>query len=345
MRFAVDGPRGTPRSRSSRRGRTRSSARPTWCSRPSTRWSRRSRRATAARRRRGLRRARGAHERARAHGRRRARRPASSTGAFAVNPVERRRRIPIWIADYVLAGYGTGAIMAVPGHDERDYAFATTLRPARSSRSSPGGDVGRRQPSRGSGRRVELRLPRRPRRPRPAKQRMIEWLEAERLGAGDGHLQAARLALQPPALLGRALPGRSTATDGTTTLVPETGAAADCCPSSRTSSRRGDGFEPPLARVDATGSRRPTRDGPAGAARPNTMPQWAGSCWYYLRFFDPHNDRGALVARRPSATGCPSTSTSAAPSTRCCTCSTRASGTRSSTTSGSSTRRSRSRSS
>ena len=79
---------------------------------------------------------------------------------------------------------------------------------------------------------------------------------------------------------------------------------------------------------------------PASPARrdTNTMPQWAGSCWYYLRFCDPHNDASALVAARPSATGCPSTSTSAAPSTRCCTCSTRASGTRCSTTSASCTR-------
>jgi leucyl-tRNA synthetase len=104
-----------------------------WCSRPSTRSSTPSRR-------RAQQRARSpptsppsrAAERARPHRPRRRRRPASSP---APTPSTRQRRaIPIWIADYVLAGYGTGAIMAVPGHDERDHAFARSSA-CRSSRS------------------------------------------------------------------------------------------------------------------------------------------------------------------------------------------------------------------
>ncbi len=78
----------------------------------------------------------------------------------------------------------------------------------------------------------------------------------------------------------------------------------------------------------------------------NTMPQWAGSCWYYLRYIDPHNDSpSAFSKEKADATGCPSTSTSAAPSTPCCTCSTRASGTRCSTISASCRASSRSTSS
>ena len=107
-----------------------------------------------------------------------------------------------------------------------------------------------------------------------------------------------------------------------------------CCrPSSRISSPRARSSRRWRAR--RSGSRRSIRNRRAAVRETNTMPQWAGSCWYYLRFCDPQNDK-ALVDRKTSATGCPSTSTSAAPSTPCCTCSTRASGTRCSTTSASS---------
>jgi leucyl-tRNA synthetase len=93
----------------------------------------------------------------------------------------------------------------------------------------------------------------------------------------------------------------------------------------------GDDPAGPLAR--AVDWRYFQKDGKWYARETNTMPQWAGSCWYYLRFTDPHNDEAAGRAR-PTTRGCLSTSTSAAPSTRCCTCSTRASGTRCSSISG-----------
>ena len=98
--------------------------------------------------------------------------------------------------------------------------------------------------------------------------------------------------------------------------------------------------EPPLGK--ATDWVNVTRDGKRYRRETNTMPQWAGSCWYYLRYLDPRNDQAFCDPRRRS-TGCRSTSTSAAPSTPCCTCSTAASGTRSSSIAATSARPSRSR--
>ena len=151
------------RSRSSRRARIRSSARPISCSRPSTRSSRRL--ATPAQRAEVL-----AYVERAARRSERARqaevesKTGVATGAFARHPVT-GRELPIWIADYVLAGYGTGAIMAVPAHDTRDFEFAQRVRaPDRR------GGRGRRRAHRRLHRRRrerELGLPRRPRRPRP----------------------------------------------------------------------------------------------------------------------------------------------------------------------------------
>ena len=140
-----------------------------------------------------------------------ARRPASSPAPYAINPVN-GERIPIWIADYVLAGYGTGAIMAVPAHDERDFEFAQRFGlPILRVVAAPGteGDDAAR---------LRLRLPRRAARPcqlgrvdgpagrrgRPEDRRPAR---RARPGQADGDLPPARLVIQPPALLGHADPG------------------------------------------------------------------------------------------------------------------------------------------
>ena len=236
-------------SRCSRRVPTRCSAPRTWCSRPSTRWSTRSSRASGPTRpggrpRRHARRVAGHLRPRRAAGGGGARRTASSpaqkselerqaegrektgvfTGAFAINPTN-GWNIPIFIADYVLMGYGTGAIMAVPAHDQRDFEFAQRVRPADrrrgAARPTAGCATAASTPTRpadewpeayiGDGVGHELGERRGvARRPAHARGEAAHHRVArgERDRRGGGHLQAARLAVQPPALLGRAVPDR-----------------------------------------------------------------------------------------------------------------------------------------
>jgi leucyl-tRNA synthetase len=209
-----------------------------------------------------------------------------ATEAFALHPVT-GARLPIWIADYVLASYGTGAVMAVPAHDQRDWEFAR-------AHGLPivevvaGGDVSQAAFT-GDGVNVGSRfldgLPT----PR-AKERMNQWLEENGQGGRavsyklrDWLFSRQRYWGEPFPVLHRA--------DGTTRLVPDSELPVllpeleDFEPSGA--------FEPPLARArgwlevtdPATGERL-RRDA-------NTMPQWAGSCWYYLRFCDPRNREAA----------------------------------------------------
>ncbi len=216
-----------------------------------------------------------------------------ATGALAKNPVN-GREIPIWIADYVLAGYGTGAIMAVPGHDERDWAFAKTFGLPIVEVVS-GGNVDEAAWT-GNGRATAsgfldgLETD-------AAKRRMIEWLEAQGIGRGtvtyklrDWLFSRQRYWGEPfPVVHYLSAEGSSQgAADGRIELIPES-ALPLLLPELEDFKPKGDGFEPPLARVkewiettDAQG-RKVLRDA-------NTMPQWAGSCWYFLRFMDPHND-------------------------------------------------------
>jgi leucyl-tRNA synthetase len=205
-----------------------------------------------------------------------------ATGAFALNPVN-GERIPIWIADYVLAGYGTGAIMAVPGHDERDFEFATAFGlPIRKVVDVAGAEL----PSTGDGTSVDSGLI--TGLPTPQAKRVItEWLESHGHGKGavtyklrDWLFSRQRYWGEPFPVLHRQ--------DGSVVLVPESELPLTLpeLDDFRPAGER----ETPLERarewietVDATGR-------PARRDR-NTMPQWAGSCWYFLRFVDPHNDR------------------------------------------------------
>jgi len=227
-----------------------------------------------------------------------------STGATARNPAN-GEEIPIWIADYVLAGYGTGAIMAVPGHDERDWAFARRFE-LPIVEVVTGGDTSQAAWT-GAGRATAsgfldgLETD-------EAKRKMIEWLEAEGLGRGTVTYKLRDWLFSRQRYWGEPFPVLHH-DDGSLTLVPESDLPLTL-PELEDFKPSGENFEAPLARVkdwiettDADG-RRVLRD-------PNTMPQWAGSCWYFLRFI----------------------------------CSIRASGTRSSTTSSWYTRKSRSRSS
>ena len=235
------------------------------------------------------------------------------TGAFALNP-DNGRQIPIFIADYVLMGYGTGAIMAVPAHDERDFDFAAEFDLPIVARGAPARRLARRarRHRRHAGRRVARGVRRRRRRdeldqrrrrldglPTPEAKRVIgEWLEREELGRADRHLQAARLAVLPAAVLGRAVPDRlrRRRPAGRAAGVDAAGRAARDRRLRADRARRGRRRRPiPSRRSRAPRSGRTSSSTSATARRTyrretNTMPQWAGSCWYYLRYLDPTNE-------------------------------------------------------
>ncbi len=226
-------------------------------------------------------------------------------GVVGVNPVN-GDKLPIFISDYVLASYGTGAIMAVPAHDERDFDFAKVFNlpiyqvvaPAGVERDvsdkGDGSDDGRsRVPYTGSeaftdiatgvmvnsgflnGLSVEAA--------RPA---MIKWLEEKGVGKAKTQYKLRDWLFSRQRYWGEPFPVIHWA-DGTQSLVDE-GDLPLTLPELADYKPSGTG-EPPLAK--ATDWVNVTRaDGMKGVRETNTMPQWAGSCWYYLRYIDPHND-------------------------------------------------------
>jgi leucyl-tRNA synthetase len=206
-----------------------------------------------------------------------------ATGAFAVNPVN-GERIPVWIADYVLASYGTGAIMAVPGHDERDWAFAKKFGlPIREV--VRGGDVAQAAFA-GEGLAVNSGLL--DGLPTPAaKRRMIEWLEAESRGRGAVTYKLRDWLFSRQRYWGEPFPILHLA-DGTKKLVPDSDLPV-LLPELERFQPSGE-FETPLSRVPSWIETRDRQTGRPARRDPNTMPQWAGSCWYYLRFCDPRNE-------------------------------------------------------
>ncbi len=246
------------------------------------------------------------------------------TGAFALNPAS-GERIPIWIADYVLMGYGTGAIMGVPAHDERDLEFAhkfglqirevvapETPGSARASRAGEGASPSRTssaaEPKDGFG---EAPKPAREARALPgssaftgegiainsplidglttpeAKQKITAWLEEQGLGRRTINYKLRDWLFSRQRYWGEPFPiiwrdGKHEAiAESELPLVPPP--LDDFKPT-------GTG-EPPLARAKDW-----VRYSDAATRELNTMPQWAGSCWYYLRFCDPGNN-GRFVGK------------------------------------------------
>ncbi len=227
------------------------------------------------------------------------------TGAYAINPVN-RARVPIWVADYVLISYGTGSIMAVPGHDTRDLEFAEThgLEVIKVVEPPAGEDwrgfVGdgtsvNSPPDDGehfTGQCILNGLP-----TPEAKRTITRWLEERDMGEGtvqyklrDWLFSRQRYWGEPFPILYRA--------DGSITSVDEQElpvtlpAMDDFRPSA--SDDPNTLPQTPLAR--ATEWVEVERHGRKFRRETNTMPQWAGSCWYYLRFCDPHNEH-ALIDR------------------------------------------------
>jgi leucyl-tRNA synthetase len=205
------------------------------------------------------------------------------TGAYATNPAT-GKSIPIWIADYVLAGYGTGAIMAVPGQDQRDWEFATEHGlPIVRTVEPPAGFAG--EAYTGEGKAIEsgflngLDVA-------GAKTKMIAWLEANGHGTQRVNYKLRDWLFSRQRYWGEPFPivfvddrPRTLPDDALPVTLPE---LTDFRPSGSP--------EGPLAAARAWLETKDPASGRPARRETNTMPQWAGSCWYYLRFIDPHNE-------------------------------------------------------
>ncbi len=207
------------------------------------------------------------------------------TGAFATHPVT-GEPIPIWIADYVLATYGTGAIMAVPGQDQRDWDFAEVYDlPIVRTVQPPEGFEG--QAYTGNGPAIAsdfldgLDIA-------GAKARMTEWLEANGKGSQKVQYKLRDWLFSRQRYWGEPFPIVHLE-DGTVVPLPESALPVEIPHIDEY--RPTENGRPPLARAgdDWLGVELP--DGRRGIRETNTMPQWAGSCWYYLRFLDAENDQ------------------------------------------------------
>lgn len=221
-------------------------------------------------------------------------------GVAGINPVN-GREIPIFISDYVLASYGTGAIMAVPAHDTRDFEFAKVfdlpivqvVAPAESAAAktaSPDpvpytGDAAFTDIATGvmvsSGFLTGLSVA-------EARPKMIAWLEEKGVGQAKTQYKLRDWLFSRQRYWGEPFPVIHWE-DGTNTLVPEEDLPLTL-PELADYKPTGTG-EPPLAKATAWVNVVDPKTGKKGQRETNTMPQWAGSCWYYLRYIDPHNDK------------------------------------------------------
>ncbi|WP_439021369.1 leucine--tRNA ligase [Bacillus thuringiensis] len=209
------------------------------------------------------------------------------TGAYAVNPVN-GEKLPIWIADYVLATYGTGAVMAVPAHDERDYEFASTFN-LPMKEVVKGGDI-TKEAYTGDGAHVNSAFLDGLNK-EEAITKMIEWLEVTSAGNQKVTYRLRDWLFSRQRYWGEPIPVIHWE-DGTMTAVKEEELPL-VLPKTENIRPSGTG-ESPLANIDEWVNVVDPETGKKGRRETNTMPQWAGSCWYYLRYIDPNNSE-ALV--------------------------------------------------
>ena len=206
------------------------------------------------------------------------------TGAYAINPAN-GEKLPIWIADYVLMSYGTGAIMAVPAHDERDYEFAKKFNlPIKQVVS--GGDISKEAYT-GDGEHVNSDFLNGLNKEEATK-KMIEWLEANGKGEKKVSYRLRDWLFSRQRYWGEPIPIIHWE-DGTMTPVPEEELPL-VLPKTDEIKPSGTG-ESPLANIEEWVNVVDPKTGKKGRRETNTMPQWAGSCWYYLRYIDPHNEK------------------------------------------------------
>ncbi|WP_040948306.1 leucine--tRNA ligase [Gorillibacterium massiliense] len=206
------------------------------------------------------------------------------TGAYAINPVN-GAKTPIWIADYVLAGYGTGAIMAVPGHDQRDYDFAKAFN-LPILEVVQGGDL-TKEAYAGDGAHVNSGFMDGMKNEQ-AIAAMISWLEEQGKGRGKVTYRLRDWLFSRQRYWGEPIPILHLE-DGTMKTVPEDQLPL-MLPDVDSIKPSGTG-ESPLANVTDWVNTVDPETGKKARRETNTMPQWAGSCWYYLRYIDPKNDQ------------------------------------------------------
>ena len=215
------------------------------------------------------------------------------TGGYAINPVN-DEAIPIWIADYVLMSYGTGAIMAVPGHDERDWEFAKTFGlPIVQVIGHPDADIEEAAYT-GDGTLVNSQILDGKAVPE-AKETIIAWLEERGLGKKAINYKLRDWLFSRQRYWGEPFPVVLDE-DGEPTPLPEEHLPL-LLPEVESYQPTGTG-EPPLAQATEWVETTHPETGEPAWRETNTMPQWAGSCWYYLRYIDPQNDEAAWDAEK-----------------------------------------------
>jgi leucyl-tRNA synthetase len=225
-------------------------------------------------------------------------------GSYAINPVN-GQPMPIWISDYVLVSYGTGAIMAVPAHDSRDFEFASKfslpivciMKPSLQDCEAAGVQLSDVLAGKacwtGEGvhfnsANAELSLDGMG--VDEAKKAMTLWLESKGLGKGTVNYKLRDWLFSRQRYWGEPFP-LVHGPDGSVKLVPEEELPV-VLPELEDYKPTADG-EPPLARAKKWLEYIDPESGQKYLRETNTMPQWAGSCWYYLRYIDPHNDKVA----------------------------------------------------
>ena len=207
-------------------------------------------------------------------------------GSYAINPVN-GKEIPIWISDYVIMGYGTGAIMAVPGEDERDWEFATKydlpiIRTVEPSKDFSGGAYTGDGPAINSEFLNGLYID-------EAKEKMASWLEDNKKGERTVQYKLRDWLFSRQRYWGEPIP--IIHKDGKPQVLKESDLPLEL-PDVEKYEPSGTG-ESPLSNIKNWVEVKDDSDNIIALRETNTMPQWAGSCWYYLRYLDPSNDEKA----------------------------------------------------
>ncbi len=223
-------------------------------------------------------------------------------GAYAINPLN-EEKIPIWIADYVLSSYGTGAIMAVPAHDERDAEFAKKFNlpiinvvgagpracpeNGQPQGVAPTGDSGESKAYCGEGISINSQLIN-DLKTKDAKKKIIDFLASKKAGQSKINFKLRDWVFSRQRYWGEPIPIINCAKCGAVAVDEKD--LPILLPKVEKYHPTGTG-ESPLAAIDSwVNVKCPKCQGPA-KRETNTMPQWAGSCWYYLRFMDPSNKK------------------------------------------------------